>query len=66
MSNVVIYKREDDPVAVRISMGMTDEMGYIVYRGSLRDVQKAFQTLYTAMMKLTEEAPVDPRYRHIH
>ena len=63
-NKVRIYKRDNDQLAIRISMGcgrLDPNSAYIVYRGNINEVKKLFGRLYEAILKLKDEAELDPR-----
>ncbi len=57
MDKVKIIKEDDDPLALRISMGGLPGVGYyVVYRGDLEDIKECFETIWGKFENLKEES----------
>jgi len=58
---IAILKKQDDPIAVRISIGgfkQAGNNGYITYRGNLEDVRLLLANALDAITKLKEEPEI--------
>ncbi len=60
---ILVTKKKDDPMALRISIGGFKEAGenaYITYRGDLEEVQKLLTIVAEQFQKLQVEPEVSP------
>jgi hypothetical protein len=54
---VAIIKKQNDPIAMRISIGGNLQEAYFVYRGNLKEIQMLLKAVEEEIEKLKEEPP---------
>lgn len=55
---VSVIKKQNDPLAMRISIGGNLQEAYFVYRGDLKQIQMLLKAVEEAIEKLKEEPKV--------
>lgn len=63
MPKVAVIKLPDDPICARASIGGSQQIGfYCTYRGDVRQVIDAVETILAELKRIAEtgEPPVDP------
>lgn len=53
-------KKEDDPLALRVSLGGSEENVYIVYRGDINKIKSLMTQCYRAIMAVEKDLEVSP------
>ena len=60
---IAFIKKQDDPIAIRISIGgfkQAGNNGYFTYRGNLEDVKLLMANVMDALRKLDREPALSP------